>query len=225
LLAIGTPALVANATSCLIVLPGQVAAVYGYRKYLDKIPRRYLLLAVPTMLGAAIGVYFLKHTTVERFQQLIPCLIFFAVTLFVFQPFLHDHAHRHIHGPKKHRDSWKPLLLLCLAFFPVSIYGGYFGAGFGFIMLAFLGFTKVHEMHRMNALKNLLALGVAITSLTSLAGTNLISWRHGITMGIGAMIGAYVGARQVQKFSSHTVRIAVIIIGLITATYLAIPKN
>ena len=122
LLSTGMPALVANATTSIIVLPGLLTASFGYRRYLDKIPRRYLLLAVPSVLGAIIGTTILKNTSVEHFEKLIPGLIFMAVALFVFQPFLHNHTHRHLHGPKKHRDKWRPLILLCLAFFPLSIY-------------------------------------------------------------------------------------------------------
>jgi uncharacterized membrane protein YfcA len=125
LLAAGIPALNANATTSLIVMPGQVTSLFGYRKYFDKIPRRYFLLAIPCALGAVIGTSLLRHVSHERFNELVPGLILLAVILFAFQPFLHRHAHRHIHGPKKHRDRWQPLLLLGLAFFPIAIYGAW----------------------------------------------------------------------------------------------------
>jgi hypothetical protein len=220
LLAAGIPALNANATTSLIVLPGQLSSLYGYRKYLDKIPLRYLLLVLPTAAGAVIGTILLRHTSHQRFEEMVPGLVLLAVILFAFQPFLHKHAHRHIHGPKRHRERWQPLLLLALAFFPVSIYGGYFGAGFGFIMLAFLGFTKLHEIHRMNALKNMMTLSLSTTSLLCLAGSHLIDWRHGAFMAAGNLIGGYAGARGAQRVSSHAIRIIVIMIGLSAAAYL-----
>ena len=220
LLFAGLPAIVANATTGLIVLPGQISAVYGYRAYLAKIPRRYLLLIIPTTLGAVIGATLLRHTSHEHFDRLVPLLILGAVVLFIFQPFLHQHTNRHIHGSKRHRDRWQPLLLLALAFVPISIYGGFFGAGFGFLMLAFLGFTPVHEIHRINALKNLLAIGIASGSLITLAGSHLIDWHHGAFMSAGCLIGGYVGARLAQRVPSHAVRITVIIIGLSAAAYL-----
>jgi hypothetical protein len=221
LLATGMPALIANATSSVIVLPGLLSSVIGYRKYLRQIPRSYLILIFPSAIGAAIGASILRNISVDHFERLIPGLIFLAVSLFIFQPFLHNHAHHHIHGPKKHRERWQPVVLLCIAFFPVSVYGGFFGTGFGFIMLAFLGFTRLHEMHRMNALKSMLALCITTTTLICLFNSHLIDWRHGLVMSAGTFIGGYFGARGAQRVSSHSVRLAVILIGLCSATYLA----
>jgi uncharacterized protein len=220
LMATGMPALVANATSSIVVLPGLLSAAFGYRKYIKKIPRRYLLLAIPCVLGAALGTVFLRRISMEDFQEIIPGLILFALVLFIFQPFLHNHTHRHIHGPKRHRDKWAPLVLLGLAFFPLAIYGGFFGTGFGFIMLAFLGFTKLHEIHRMNALKSLLASVITCTTLLSLGSTGLIDWRHGLVMGFGNLVGGYAGAHSAQKVSSHAIRIVVIAVGVCSAAYL-----
>lgn len=222
LLATGMPALIANATSPVIVLPGQLSAALGYRKYLAKIPRRYLVLAVPCSIGAAIGTIILRHTSIADYQKLVPFMILLAVVLFAFQPYLHAKAHRHIHGPKTYRDSWRPLLLMCLAFFPVAVYGGFFGIGVGFVMLAFLGFTSVHEIHRMTALKNLILFSVAVTNLIFLYGAHLIDWRRGLYMAAGTLCGGYLGARGAQKVSSHAIRVAVIIIGFGAAIYLGL---
>lgn len=220
LLATGMPALVANVTSSIIILPGQISSAYGYRAYLKRIPPQYLLLAIPTTIGAAIGALILRNTPSDNFERLVPCLILFAVVLFIFQPFLHQHVHRHMHGPKKRRSSIRPLGVVAVAMLPLSIYGGYFGAGFGFIMLAFLGFTKMHEIHQMNALKNVMSICIATTSIVCLFSTHLIDWKHGSFMAVGNLIGGYAGAVGAQKFSSHAIRIVVIIIGLSTAVYL-----
>lgn len=220
LLVLGMPALVANATSNIIVLPGQIASAYGYRKHLRQIPRSYLYLAIPCLIGAAIGAIILRNTSYSGFEHLVPGLIIFAVVLFIFQPFLHHHIHRHLHGPKSHRKSLKPLIPIGLAMFPLAIYGGYFGAGLGFIMLALLGFTKLHEIHQMNALKNLMAVCIALVSLICLANSGLIAWQHGVIMAAGTTIGGYYGAVGAQKFSSHAIRITVIIVGVCTASYL-----
>ena len=142
--------------------------------------------------------------------------------LFAFQPALYSQLHQHLHGPKK-KKSLKPLLTIGLAVFPLSIYGGYFGAGFGFIMLAFLGFTKLHDhIHRMNALKNITTVCIAGTSLLVLFGAHLIDWHHGLVMGSGCLFGGYYGAVLTQKVPSHVIRIFVIIVGLVTATYLGL---
>ncbi len=222
LLATGMPALVANATSNIIVLPGQISSAYGYRKYLKRIPKAYLILIVPCLIGAGIGAIILRNTPSANFDKLIPGLLLFAVVLFIFQPFLHKRVHYHMHGPLKYRKKIQPVMLLALAMLPLSVYGGYFGAGIGFIMLAFLGFTKLHQIHQMNALKNMMAICIAVASIVCLFSAHLIDWKQGLVMGSGNLIGGYVGAIGAQKFSSHAIRIVVIIIGISTAGYLFI---
>ncbi len=217
LLAVGLPPLTANITSNIVVLPGSLSSAYGYRKYLRKVHRRYLFLMIPCLVGATIGALILRNTSGTEFQRLVPGLVLFAVVLFAFQPYLHFHLHRHIKGKRK---AIKPLLLIGLALLPVAIYGGYFGAGFGFIMLAFLGFTKLHEIHQMQALKNLAGACISLMSIVCLYSTHLIDWRTGLMMAAGGLVGGYYGAVLTQKVSSHTIRVVVIAIGLITATYL-----
>lgn len=217
LLAVGLPALIANATTTVIILPGQLASAVGYRRYLRKVPRSYLWLLIPCAIGAAVGATLLRHTAPSSFEQLIPGLILFAVVLFAFQPFMHFHFHRHM---RRKATSDRPPLWLAFALLPLAIYGGFFGAGFGFVMLAFLGFTSLHDVHKMNGLKNLVAATMAIVSITVLYGSHLIDWHHGLAMAAGNLIGGYSGAVLAQKIPSHAVRVVVIAIGLCTVVYL-----
>lgn len=217
LLAFGLPPLAANVTSNTVIMPGSISSAYGYRRYLSKLRKRYLLLLVPCIVGAAIGAIILRNTSSDQFQQIVPMLVGFAVILFAFQPLLHFHLHRHIRGKQKGLAS---LLVIAVVLLPVAIYGGYFGAGFGFIMLAFLGFTKLHEIHRMNGLKNLASACIAFTSLICLYSTGLIDWHLGLMMAAGSIVGGYYGAVLTQKIPSHIVRIIVIVIGIGTAGYL-----
>jgi len=219
LLAAGLPALTANVTANIVILPGSLSSAYGYRKYLRKLNPRYLLLILPCAIGAAGGAWILRNTDSRHFERLVPGLILFAVLLFAFQPYLHFHLQRHIRLRSK---AIKPLGLIGLALLPVAIYGGYFGAGFGFIMLAFLGFTRLHDMHRINGLKNLASSTIALMSLLVLFTTHLIDWRVGLIMAVGCAAGGYFGARLSQKVSSHVLRIFVVIIGLCTAGYLVL---
>lgn len=217
LLAVGMPALVANATSNIILLPGQLASAYGYRKYLAKVPSQYLWLLPPCALGAVIGALILRFTTTANFEEIVPGLILFAVVLFAFQPLLHFHVHKHLHSRSSNN---RPLAYIALAMLPLSVYGGYFGAGFGFIMLAFLGYSNLHDIHKMNALKNLAAATIAIGSFAALYNAGLFDWHRGLVMAVGTTIGGYGGSRLAQRIPSHTVRIIVIAIGLATASYL-----
>lgn len=223
LLATGMPAITANATTYLIVLPGNLAAAFGYRKYLRRVPRHYLFLLVPTICGGAVGTYFLRHTAANDFAKIVPLLILFAVALFAYQPFLYNYLHKHLHGSPQLRKRIRPLVVVGLAMIPLSIYGGYFGAGFGFIMLAFLGFTRLHDhMHRMNALKNISVISLSVVSLFCLSGSGLIDWRHGMVMAGGNLIGGYAGSVGAQKISSRALRISIVVIGIAAAAYLAL---
>lgn len=223
MLGLGIPPLIANATANVAVTPGNLSAAYSYRYYLKKIPRTYLLLLIPTIIGAAIGAILLRNTSFSKFDQIIPGLILFAVILFAFQPLLYNQIHRHIHSPKKNRNQIKPLISIGLAILPLAIYGGYFGAGLGFILLAFLGFTKLHDhIHRMNALRTTLTSAISIVSVICLASSHLINWKVGLTMGLGNFVGGYFGAQLIQKFSPNLIRVVIVIIGITTATYLGL---
>jgi len=216
LLAAGLTPLVANVTTYIIILPGQIASVVGYRDHLRKLSKRYLVLLIPIIIGAGVGAHLLKRTSSAQFEQLFPALILFAVLLFAFQPFLNRHLRLHI----SRRRSTQSLWIVALALIPMAMYGGYFGAGFGFIMLAFLSFTKLHEIHMMNGLKNVAGLTIALVCIFSFFGSNLVDWPHGLAMAAGNGLGGYYGARLSQRVSSHAIRIGVIAIGLISATYL-----
>ena len=221
MLTYGLTALTANATANVVVLPGQISSAFGYRKYLRKIPLKYAWLLLPCIVGALIGAHLLRQTPNSKFTELVPWLIFFAVGLFAMQPFLHQYLHKHL---KTQSKRVKPLVIISIAMFPVAIYGGYFGAGWGFIMLAFLGFTKLHDVHKMNALKNISAIATCLASIFVLAPGSFINWHAGLVMGAGSTIGGYCGARYAQKVSGHSLRLFIVAIGIITATYLAFRK-
>ncbi|GAC1499882.1 MAG: sulfite exporter TauE/SafE family protein [Candidatus Saccharimonadales bacterium] len=219
MVAAGLPPLVANVTGSLVVLPGLISSVYGYRKYLTKLPRRYLILLVPCVIGGIVGSLILRHTSSTQFEKLVPGLIVFAVILFAVQPLLHFHLHRHISSKSKKIQT---LLLIGLALLPTAAYAGYFGAGFGFIMLAFLGFTSINDVHKMNALKNIAGAVIAVVTIICLLNTHLFNWHIGLIMATGNAIGGYSGARLSLRLSSHIIRILVIVFGFMAAIYLGL---
>jgi uncharacterized membrane protein YfcA len=219
LIAFGLPPLVANATGNVVTSPGQLTSAFGYRKYLRKVPLRYTLLLIPCVIGAAAGSLTLRNTSQAHFAHIVPVLVLFGVGLFAFQPLLHFHLQKQLKG---RRRTFVSFALLGLAFLPLSFYGGYFGAGYGFIMLAFLGMTNLKDAHMINAMKNVSAVFVSGTSVVCLYGAHLIQWRTGLVMAAGSMIGGYTGARSAQKVSSHWLRIIIIGIGLVAVVYLAI---
>lgn len=221
MLAVGMSPLVASATSHIVVVPGQIGAILGYRKYLRNISRLYFVMIIPCIVGAIIGASLLTRTSSEKFEDMVPFLLFLAVGLFIVQPFLHFHFLGHLRSKSK---RILPLIFMCLAIFPLAIYGGYFGIGFGFVMLSFLSFTRLHDIHKINALKNVATLCIGLTSAIILSRTGLIDWQEGIIMSVGCAIGGYGGAHLAQRFSSHAIRITVIAIGVISVCYIAVKQ-
>jgi uncharacterized membrane protein YfcA len=168
-----------------------------------------------------VGAFLLRSTSADEFKRIVPELILLAVALFAFQPFLYDYLHRHLHGSAKLRRRIRPVILVAIALLPVAVYGGFFGVGFGFIMLAFLGFTGLHDhIHRMNTLKSISTTCLSITALVVLFGTGLIDWHVGAVMGLGSLAGGYFGSVYTQRISAHWLRLAIIGIGLGAAGYL-----
>lgn len=218
LLAVGLPALTANATGYVAVLPGQISSAWGYRKYLAKVPKMYLVLLVPCVIGSAVGAYLLRHTSFANFERIVPFLIITAVIIFALQPLLRFHLLRHLRS--KHKQTWR-LVLLGAALLIMTVYGGYFGPGLGFAILALLSFSRMGEIHTINGMKNLVGFAVALTALLSIYSAHIIHWKFGLTVAAGNLIGGYAGARLAQKVPSHFIRVIVIIIGITTAGYLA----
>jgi uncharacterized membrane protein YfcA len=221
LVALGLPPLVANATGNVVTSPGQLSSALGYWKYLKRVPPRYALFLLPLTAGAAIGALTLRMTSQHDFARIVPALVLFGVVLFAVQPFLHFHLHQHVKGKRR---TWLPMVLLGLAMLPLSFYGGYFGAGYGFIMLGLLGFTNLPDTHMINAMKNVSAIFVSGISIVCLYSAHIIDWHFGLVMAIGSTIGGYLGARGAQKVSSHWLRVGIIAIGLSAVVYLAIKQ-
>ncbi|HUB93769.1 MAG TPA: sulfite exporter TauE/SafE family protein [Verrucomicrobiae bacterium] len=219
LIALGVPALYANATANIVTLPGQLASAFGYRHYIRRVPRRYALLILPVIVGAIGGAITLRHTSAGKFADMVPVLLLFGIILFTIQPVLHFHLHEHVKG---RRTAWWPMVLLGLATIPLSFYGGYFGAGYGFMMLAFLGLTNMPDAHMMNGMKNVAATFVAATSIVCLYSAHFIHWHTGLVMAAGSLIGGYTGARYAVTLSSQRLRLAIIALGAVAIIYLAL---
>lgn len=219
LLASGLNPIVANATASLVVLPGSTTSAIGYRKELRKVPHYYYWLLVPCFFGAVIGSYILVHTDPVSFERLAPWLVLSAVLLLAIQSRLHRWVTKQT---KKRKIHWHTLPLLCMAAFPLAIYAGFFGVGFGLMMLALLGFTTLKSVYQMNGLKNVCGIVLAGVSVTYFAHTGLIHWQSGLVMAAGTSIGGYTGSRLSQKVSAHVVHDLTIVIGLIISIVLII---
>ena len=204
LLAIGTLPVVANATSTVALVFGTGGSVYGYRRHLSSI-RKWLWQFVPvSLLGGLIGSWLLTITGNETFSRLVPFLILFATLLFLAQGLV-----ARLTGQPRPRRIWPAILFQ----FFVAIYGGFFGAGIGILMLATLGFIGLSDIHQMNALKNVLGSLINIVAAITFICRGLVDWPKVGIMTLGAVAGYYLGSHYAQKIPQRWVRRIVLGIG------------
>ena len=166
-------------------------------------------------LGACFltGAILLKRTPPGVFERLIPALILFATLLFVVQePLQRRFDLTALHNARSHWLSWTMLFQLI-----VGIYGGYFGAGIGIMMLAALSLMGHTDIHQMNGLKNLLAVAINGIAIVYLVFTDLILWENALLMAVGAIIGALIGAGTARRVGQAAVGYVVVGVGLAMA--------
>jgi uncharacterized membrane protein YfcA len=220
LILFGIPPVIANATSTLALVIGVFGGFFGFRRLIAEI-RPWLPAFLPiSLLGGWIGSFLLTHGKSETFSRLVPYLILFATILFMLQGVVRKLvARRAAHGLIAGRDDPPvvgPGLLMAVFFqFLVSVYGGYFGAGIGILMLATFGILGFSNIHRMNALKNLIGGLINVVAAVWFTVSGLIDWPRMAVMAVGALAGYYLGATYSQKMPQAVVRNLITAIGLI----------
>jgi uncharacterized membrane protein YfcA len=224
LVALGVPAIVANATSTVALWPGAIGSIYGYKRELAGARAWATRFAVPSLLGGLAGALLLLRTPGERFDDIVPWLVLGATLLFLVQRPLMA-AMKKQSGrvePEIDRDptARAPNAVLLLFQFGVAVYGGYFGAGIGILMLAALGFMGFANIHRMNGLKNWGGLCINVMAAVTFAISGLVDWPVAIAMAGGSIAGGYGGSRLAQRVPPEWVRSAVIVIGLVASLWL-----
>jgi uncharacterized protein len=211
-------AAVANATSTIALLPGSLAGTWGFRKELQNCWPFALLLLWPSLVGGLLGSLLLVWYTNE-FAALVPWLILTAAVLFLIQPPLTKFIKRRQAEPHAKVGMGTKVGVVVFQFL-VALYGGYFGAGIGILMLTALGFMSVGDIHRMNSVKTFLA--TAINGISVIVFDNLIRWDYAGAMALAAIAGGYAGARFSRRLKPVVVRWAVVLIGFSLAVYYGI---
>lgn len=223
LIALGVPPVAANATSTVALWPGSISSMLGYRREIAGARSWALRFAVPSVLGGIVGAALLLVTSEERFAKLVPWLVFGATVLFALQkPVVRWLLKRgtvrapHVYGT----DLAPPTVGLLFAQFGVAIYGGYFGAGAGIVMLAALGFMGLTNIHQMNGLKNWGAVCFNGVAALIFVFTGLVNWPIAIAMAVGATLGGYATAGMARRAPQAVVRGLVTAIGLSATIWL-----
>jgi uncharacterized membrane protein YfcA len=225
LVAAGVPPIIANATSTVALWPGNLSSLLGYRRELDGSRNWAARFALPSVLGGLVGGVLLIRTSAARFAALAPWLVLGATLAFLAQPMFvralrgSARAAMDVTGGSVLRPP--PVSFLVFQFL-VAIYGGYFGAGAGILMLAALGLMGLTNIHQMNGLKNWGALCFNAVAALLFVATGYVHWPMALTMAVGTMIGGYGTAGIAQRLPHRVVRVAVVMIGVASAAWLLI---
>lgn len=224
LVALGVPPIMANATSTVALWPGLLTSFWGYRDALRGARAWTVRWAVPSMIGGGVGAVLLLLTPERKFADSVPWLIWAATLIFIVQgPVLRwvvGHATPVADGAPLPAPPVKFLFLQ----FVFSIYGGYFGAGNGILMLAALGMMGLTNIHTMNGLKGWGGLNLNVVAVVIFAASGIVNWPIALTMAVGAAAGGAIGARMAQRVGQHWVRRAIIAIGLGSGAWLLVQR-
>ncbi len=208
--------IIANATNAVALWPGSLASAIGFRRELRGGRPLLQRLALPSIAGGALGAILLLRTPSRTFAAIVPFLILFATLLFAFQEPITRRLHRHAHGTARDASTSSGNWWIWAAAFQflVAIYGGYFGAGMGILMLAALGVLGLTDIHQMNGLKNVFATCINGIAAVYFAACGAVNWPDALVMMAGAIIGGYWGAGLARRFGRGFVRRAVVVIGV-----------
>ncbi len=225
--------IVANATSTVALWPGALSSFWTYRAELRSSYREIALLAIPSFLGGIVGAVLLLDTDNATFAAIVPYLILLATGLFVAQRPLARWLDRRAARAAERREANAALPLrngagaamtrwIAVATFQflVGVYGGYFGAGIGILMLAAFGYLGFTNIHHMNALKNLNAMCINGIAAILFMTKGLVDWRLALLMAAGAIVGGAAGAGTARRAGQEMVRRGVILIGVTLSIWL-----
>jgi uncharacterized protein len=217
LLAIGYSPVVANVSNTVGITFGTMSGVFGYRQELAGQRRRLLLLGAASLIGGITGGVLLLTLPSSVFDDVVPVLILLAVALVIVQPRL-----SRVVAERRSRVVEHGGFELWIGIFLTGVYGGYFGAAQGVILLALLGIFIADNLQRLNAVKNVLALianGVAAVLFVFFAD---VAWEVVVLIAVGSVVGAQLGAHVGRRLPAPVLRAVVVIVGLVAAIKLLV---
>jgi len=205
------PLTVANANNSFL-WPGAVGGALGFRNYFEKVKHHLEVLILPTIIGSITGAFLLVKTDPKDFDIIVPWLILLAATLLLIQPKVKQWV-------LKGGDRVLPVPVGILIQFLVSVYGGYFGAGMGIMMLAAFALYVEGNIHELNAIKNLLGLFINLTCSTVFIFQHLINPILAVVLSVGSVVGGFLGAHYSQKVQPDKLRTLIAVYGVGMAVY------
>ncbi|HJW53657.1 MAG TPA: sulfite exporter TauE/SafE family protein [Burkholderiaceae bacterium] len=213
LLAVGVPPVVANASNSVALWPASLSGAWAYRKELAHYKRYLVPMGIISLIGGIGGGLLLLSTKDATFSRLIPWLLLFATVLFAFSG--------KISALLRGVDSGKPgnSTISLAGQAVVSVYGGFFGAGMGILMLASLAMAGHDDVHEINAIKNLLSAVIYSVTVLTFVIAGAVSWPYTIIMLVTATLGGYWGVTVARKIPALWLRRFIIAVGLILTVF------
>lgn len=222
LLAVGYPALTANITNTVALSPGYLGGTIGYRRELGGQRTRAIVLSATSVAGALAGSALLLVSSPELFERIVPYLILLACALLAAQEPLGRLVERRV-GPVEDaagRGRWVPLLAIQ---FVAAIYGAYFGAGLGIMLLALLGIFIADTLQRLNALKGVLSLVINVVGAVYFAVFAEVVWVAVAIMAAASLVGGRAGVALARRLDDRALRWLVVVFGVGVALRLMVP--
>ena len=217
LIAAGYTPKVANMTSTVAIWPGTVGGSLAYRKEIGERAPRMKRLAIPSVFGALVGALLLYVSSDQVFNSVVPFLIIFASLVLAANSRLSKLAVRHGFASEHGAHVPAPMYV---AIFLVGIYGGYFGAGIGILMLAAISILAPDDLQHSNAVKGMLAMLMNLTAVVVFSLSGLVAWQPAAVMAIGAMAGGYSGVAVARRVDANVLRSMIVAWGLFMGVYL-----
>ncbi|GII93643.1 sulfite exporter TauE/SafE family protein [Sinosporangium siamense] len=209
LLAVGLPPVVANVSNTIGLVPGSLTGALGYREELKGQRERLVRLGAASLAGALIGGALLLVLPQSVFGVVVPVLIALACVLVVFQPRINVWLARRREHAHPHGGPW-----LWAGVLGAGVYGGYFGAAQGVVLLGLLGVFLDEDLQRVNAAKNVLALIVNAAAAVLFIAVAKVDWLAVLMVALGAIIGGYLGARVGRRLPAPVLRGFIVVVGI-----------
>jgi uncharacterized membrane protein YfcA len=212
LLFAGVPPVIANASNTYASLPGYMSGAAGYWRDIVRYRDRLIPYSIISILFGYVGAELLLQVSNAMFVLVVPWLMLFAVVLFAFGGRINGFIRARAGDSGRGRYVGAVLLLALLA--GICVYGGFFNAGLGVLLLAFLALAGFTDIHGMNGLKLWISSLVAVVSVVRFAMSGSIDWYHGSIALVGVTIGGYVAARVAKRIPTALIRGLVIVYGI-----------
>ncbi|OBF94023.1 hypothetical protein A5790_10665 [Mycobacterium sp. 852002-51152_SCH6134967] len=219
LVTLGFPPVTATMSNAIGLVAGGVSGTWGYRRELRGQWHRLRWQIPASFVGAGVGAWLLLHLPETVFERVVPVLLVAALVLVVIGPRIQSYARARAEaaGQSATHVSRSRMAAVVFATFAVGVYGGYFTAAQGIMLIAAMGALLPEDMQRMNAAKNLLSLVVNVVAAVAytVVAFDRISWLAAGLIAAGSLVGGYLGAHYGRRLSPNALRAVIVVVGMI----------